>query len=164
MDKVDLIRDIVGHNRWANNLMVNWLRQHPSILFQTKVVSSFSSINKLLHHIMEAQKYYLSFLNQSKPLYSSEMDTDQIMDDLLVVDNQLLEWVDINLDNQIAQKVIELQRSHMLERYTVATLIQHVVIHSNYHRGQLIALRHQLHLKVPPKTDYYRYRIHIGRP
>ena len=164
MDEVDLIKDMVGHNRWSNSLMVNWLKQHPSILFQTKVVSSFSSINKLLHHIMEAQKYYLSFLNQSKPLYSSEMGTDQIMDDLLLLDNQLLEWVDSNLDNEKAQMVIELKRSHMVERYTVATLIQHVVVHSNYHRGQLIALRHQLHMKEPPKMDYYRYRIHMERP
>lgn len=158
MDALDLTKDKIAYNQWANSIMINWLKGHKTDLFEEKVISSFPTVNKLLHHMMEAEKYYFSLLRKSEETYVKDMATDDIFEELLRMDQELLGWIS-EQDASLMDKIISLKRSPFIEKYSIATIINHMVNHSTYHRGQLIALRHQLGFSEAPKVDYYRFFI-----
>ena len=158
MTVLDLIKEKVAYNQWANQKVIEWLQQQPTALYEKKVVSSFPNINKLMQHTMEAEKYYFSILRKREEQYEELMTTEKIFEELQTIDKDLLVWLSGQSSDAMAQ-TISLKRSPFVETYAVATLITHLVNHSTYHRGQLVALRHQLGMSDAPKVDYYRYFI-----
>jgi len=153
-----LIHDKILYNQWVNQSLTNWLKEQSDELYEKEVVSSFSSINKLMHHLMESQTYYLSILKGVEGKYEPYFPTDQLFTQLAETDIQLLEWFEQQPTERMEEE-ISLKRSAFVETYTYATLLTHVLNHNTYHRGQLVALRHQLGIPAPPRTDYYRYFI-----
>ena len=158
MNTIDFIREKAAYNQWANHRIIEWLQQQSEALYEIKVISSFPTINKLLLHIMETEKYYFSIILQKEESYPKEMRTDKIFDQLKKIDLSILHWLSLQEDVDI-NKTISLKRSPFVETYTIATIITHLINHSTYHRGQLVALRHQLGMSDAPKTDYYRFMI-----
>ena len=154
MDAYQLIEDKIRYNQWANQVIVEWLKEQPEHLLHERIESSFPSFNETLHHMMEAETYYFSILKGDVGEYFDELPTEQIFKKLLAVDLQLLVWF-LKQEPGIVSKVISLKRSPYEEQYNVATLISHMVNHGTYHRGQIIAAHRQLGLSMPPKTDYY---------
>ena len=159
MDAYDLITDKIKYNQWANEMLIQWLEEQPAELLLQEVQSSFPTINKLLHHIMDAETYYLSILQGNEEEYVDKLPTDKILTQLKDVDQRLLIWTLGQLPTAM-DKEISLKRSPIVETYTVATLLTHMINHTTYHRGQIVAMRHQLGMTVPPRTDYYRYFIY----
>lgn len=56
----------------------------------------------------------------------------------------------------LTQEDLNAPRSVGRNSYTLAELIQHILNHSTYHRGQVALLMRQLGYK-PPSTDYRRF-------
>jgi len=162
MDAFDLIKDKLAYNQWANQQVMEWLKEQPAAVYEKKVASSFPTINKLMHHLMEAEKYYFSILRQEEETYEKEMATDKIFEELLKIDQALLDW-GLAQNSGTMDQVISLKRSPFVETYSIATLLTHVVNHSTYHRGQLLALRRPLGLTEAPRVDYYRYFIALSQ-
>ncbi|MEO0896812.1 MAG: DinB family protein [Bacteroidota bacterium] len=158
MTALEIITEKVAANQWANRQVLEWLHQQEEDVWDKDVVSSFSTINKLMHHVMEASKYYLSILTGSSETYEKEMPSSKIEEELRIVDQKLVDWLSEQTVDDMARE-ISLKRSPFVERYTVATLITHMLNHNTYHRGQLVALRHQLGMSDAPKTDHYRFVI-----
>ena len=107
---------------------------------------------------MEAQKYYFSVLLEEKKDYEEEMNTEAVSEELLSVDSQMVNWISQQTPEKM-RKTIHLKRSPFLETYSTATVLTHMVNHSTYHRGQLLALRQQMGMSTAPKLDYYRFFI-----
>ena len=158
MDAYDLITQKIGYNQWANDAIIKWLKEQSTDLYKKEVASSFPNINKVLHHMMEAQTYYLSILKGTEGVYDEELSTARIFEQLLEVDQQLVIWFS-NQNVDLMDAEISFKRSPFVETYAVATLITHMLNHNTYHRGQIVAMRHQLGISPPPRTDYYRYFI-----
>ncbi|MEM9834013.1 MAG: DinB family protein [Bacteroidota bacterium] len=154
MSAYQLIEDKIRYNQWANQRILDWLKPKSSHLLLEPVQSSFTSLNKVIHHIMEAETYYLSILEGTEGRYYEELPTEEIFQKLLAVDQRLLSWY-IGQTSEVVDKIISLKRSPHEERYSVATLITHIVNHTTYHRGQIVGMRHQIGITEPPKTDYY---------
>ena len=106
----------------------------------------------------DAATYYLSILTGREASYQKELPIEEVFSQLLTADEQLLSWF-LQQEPRIVDREISLKRSPFVETYTVATLITHLINHSTYHRGQVVGIRHQLGIPVPPKMDYYRYFI-----
>lgn len=156
MTLLQLIQEKVAYNQWANQEVIKWLQNQPAETFQKPLQFSYANLNQLLHHMMEAQKYYFAIIRQKEENYEEEMETALIIKELTLIDQELNNWLALQSDSDLT-KTISLKRSPFTENYLVSALITHIVNHSTYHRGQLIALRHQLNLLNPPKTDYYRF-------
>ena len=154
MDAYQLIGEKLRYNQWANQALVGWLKEQPDHRMNEKVISGHPSLNKLLHHMMEAETYYLSILKGTDGEYFNQLPTEELFDKLLAVDLELLNWFQAQ-DPAICDKEIKLKRSPFEERYSHATILSHVINHNTFHRGQVIAARHQLGILKPPKTDYY---------
>lgn len=154
MKAYELIENNILYNQWANGAIIKWLKEQPDYLIYEQLNSDLPSLNKLLHHMMEAETYYLSILSGVKAEYFDELSTDQVFIKLLEADQQLIFWFQ-KQSIEIVDKVISLKRSPHIEKYNVGTIITHMVNHSTHHRGQIITARHQLGISKPPKTDYY---------
>ena len=154
MDAYQLLEEKIEYNQWANEAIVSWLKGQPGHLLHLPIQSSFQSMNKVLHHIMESETYYLSILTGREAEYPKELPNHEIFTRFLEVDRHLLNWFKVQapsfLDNEI-----KIKRSPYEECYTVATIISHVLNHSTFHRGQVVAARQELTLPPPPKTDFY---------
>ncbi|MEM6395240.1 MAG: DinB family protein [Bacteroidota bacterium] len=158
MTSYNLILQSLQYHRWANSSIAIWLKDQPKELLHLEVAASFPSIRKTLHHILEAEKYYLSILSKIEVDYPENQSLDDVWTELLETDEQLLTWFE-SQGEAVVEREIQLKRSQYLERYTVATLILHIINHTTYHRGQIVSMRHQLGLSKPPATDYYRYFV-----
>lgn len=158
MQLLAFIKEKTAYNQWANQQIINWLKQQASENFDRKVISSFDTINRLMHHLMETEKYYFAILRQEDEQYEQQMTTEKIFEELTEIDDRLIEWLSSKDEDEMS-KIITLKRSPFVENYSIATIITHLINHSTYHRGQLVALRHQLGMESAPKTDYYRFII-----
>ena len=156
MTAYQLIKDKLAFNQWANDKVINWLKEQDNSVYQQEVTSSFASINKLTQHILSAQKYYLSILEGKERNYPKDMTMEEIFQELSLIDQQLLDWISTQEEESMGS-IVSIKRSPIEEKYTVATIITHLINHSTYHRGQLLALRQQLNLTKAPKLNYYWY-------
>jgi len=152
----NLITTNAAFNLWANKLIIEWLKEQEATVLEKEVLSSFPTIKKLIHHIMEAEKYYLSIVKDYQEEYQNKIRIEDLFEETIRVSTELLRWSKSQNESSFYTE-ITLNRSSIEEKYTIAELITHTVNHSTYHRGQLIALRSQLHLTPAPKIDFYRY-------
>jgi len=151
-----MLEDLASYNWWSNQKIADWLLLHDEEVYRSEVASSFRTIHGLLYHLMETEKYYLSLIQAKKVDYDESLTTEEVIREWLLQGKTLVDWLHIQGEGRL-KRVITLNRSPVRERYAVATLITHLVNHSTYHRGQLLALRAQLDLAAAPKIDYYRY-------
>ncbi|MEL6194549.1 MAG: DinB family protein [Bacteroidota bacterium] len=158
MDAYDLIKEKISYNQWANKALIGWLKDQSEEVYEKEISSSFPSLNKVFHHLLDAQLYYFSILTKAEGTYEKDLSTKVIFDQLLEVDGLLVDWIQSRSAEWMDEE-ISLKRSPFVETYSVATLITHLLNHSTYHRGQIVAMRYQLGIDAPPRTDYYRYII-----
>ena len=147
---------------WANNKLFGHLKQLPQEVYHAEVQSVFPSVSAVLEHLYVREEMWLGIL--------SGESTDQVM--LLV--NRLTEEVKGIGVSEMEERYANLAdrfRDFMtgiddLDKLTTIThprygsmsapisgLIQHVVNHGTYHRGNVTAiLRQQGHSGVA--TDY----------
>ena len=158
MTAYQIIEEKIRYNQWANKAISKWLQEQKAELMYRTVLSGFPSLNKMLHHLMEAEVYYFSLLAGVEARYYKNLSTEEILVQLSEVNEQLFQWY-FQEKPEVVSSIVSIKRSPFEERYTVASLITHLVNHSTYHRGQLVAMRHQLGISTSPKTDYYRMFI-----
>ena len=158
MTAYQLIEEKIRYNQWANEKITDWLGSQGSELMYKMILSGFPSLNKALHHLMETEVYYFSLIKGVEANYYEILSTEEIFRQLSEVNRELVHWYS-QREPEVVGKIISIKRSPIEERYTVASLITHLVNHSTYHRGQIVAMRHQLGITTPPKTDYYRMFI-----
>lgn len=135
-------------------------------------------MNKLLKYNYLANQRFIAFLRQhpfedGQLLFSHVLNAQQIWNDRIVGNTiaakpwQIIEpemWDSVNTVNYSKSMdiIVGIDLSKQI-RYTnnqktqlsnsIQEIMQHVVTHSSYHRGQIAAKAAQLGLK-PPATDY----------
>ncbi len=136
-----------------NLLRYNYLANQKYIDFL--VQQSFSEGEKLLSHILNAQHIWNARITDSLSIYDAWQLHEQA------------QWADINkqnFDQSLKLTVgVSLEEGHTYKEYTgekytnnVVEILNHVVLHSGYHRGQIAAKANELDL-APPTTDFIKY-------
>ncbi|MCW9708330.1 DinB family protein [Fodinibius salsisoli] len=152
------------YHQWANNRFFEHLKQLPAGLYTQEVESVFSSIAEVISHIYRVDGMWLSVMSGD-----SFEETMQVIKKLETQsDGKGLELMQ-RLNEALAQRYatffkqqdpdeiisVEHPRYGALET-SVANLVQHVVNHGTYHRGNITAmLRQQGEAGIP--TDYVFY-------
>lgn len=164
---LELVQDSANYNAWANNRLVEWLRTKPASLLEETVPSSFSSLKETLLHIWDVQRFWLANIQQVPPPPTFRFGYDGTLEDILngIVENsnELAAYL-----SQLSSESVQSDRHFLAptkwpewEAFERAAyqLLQHTVVHSAYHRGQIITIGHQLNLKDAPMTDYMYYLL-----
>ena len=152
-------RKLFAYDTWANGLVLESVEAVPSGDLRRDLSTSHRSIFGTLVHIVGAEEVWLARWHGEK---GALPDPDTIPS--LAALNDRWEavrrgrdaYVDSLNDDALHQEMEIVTLTHGTFRHTPWQMIQHVVNHSSYHRGQIVTLFRQLGLE-PPATDLIRF-------
>lgn len=155
----DLI-DLITYDYWANTRLVDTASEINPQNFTKKIISSFPSVQETFLHIIWAEELWLmrwqgrSFVTELDPREYQTLETIKIKLDALHKD-QILYFRNLNSDDKDL-RVSYLNFTDERWEYRLEQMVQHLILHSAYHRGQLATLFRQLSVN-PPNTDYLMF-------
>ncbi|ASP25696.1 MULTISPECIES: DinB family protein [Bacillus] len=154
------ILKLYHYHRWANEQVIQHLKTLPAVSLQQKLKSVFPTVNAVLVHIYRADYIWLHVLyGETFEQIVSQFDQFEKLDgDFEAIEHRMTE-----LDKEFSEFLKEMENpegpisiSHPrlgTLQTTYADVIRHVVNHGTYHRGNIIAMLHQMGYKGVP-TDY----------
>lgn len=153
----ELTTRFVRYNLWANERLTSWLLTiDPNVLYE-ETGSSFGTIDRTLQHILAAQNYWYDVIVQGQinefNLPAKENAVDNVIADLVVSSQQLVSSLSALNEQQLTESIRVSDSTQRRYEY-----ILHVVNHSSYHRGQVVAMCRGLGVTGEiPVTDYDAY-------
>lgn len=155
------ITNIVEYNLWVTEQLVSWLKKYPEELLQKEHASSFSSIAKTLKHISDTQLYWSSMIRGTEtPAFdymATEVDVQKEMENLVTEANNLADYVKMNYEAMTQTHLIE--SPWFTSNFEKYEYLQHLIIHTTYHRGQIVTIVHNVGLKDAPMLDYNFWNV-----
>lgn len=154
MSLVKAIADYSQYHHWANEQLTKWLKQLNRRLLYLNTPSSFNSIDLTLQHMTHAQNFWLAVINCADFTTLDETivldNADKVMGTLLAGSQQMVDTFTTYTEEELLQEV---PTTDMVKpRYQ---LMQHVINHSSYHRGQIVTMSRCLGIVINiPVTDY----------
>lgn len=156
-----LISNSVDYNVWVSEQLINWLKNYSEDLLHRKCPSSFSSIAKTLKHISDTQLYWSSMIRgTATPEFdyiATEVNIGDEMNNLLNEAKLLAIYVKESNDAMNEKLLIESEWfSCNFEKYEY---LQHLIIHTTYHRGQIVTIAHNVGVTQAPMLDYNFWNV-----
>lgn|SRR5579875_62102 len=150
---------------WANRKMFNRLNELPKDVYVKEIQSVFPSIAEVLVHMYVADNVWLGVIRgdsfeeiSAAAGRSTEEVKGKCIEEIEKAYSELAEKYKTyleekeNLDESISPEHPKFGRLNT----RISELIQHVVNHGTYHRGNITAMLRQLGYAGPP-TDYILY-------
>lgn len=153
-----------NYNQWANGRFFEHLKTLPDEIYNKKIESVFSSISEVFAHIYQVDRMWLSVMSgdsfeQTMEIIErgKERSAGKNLHEIQLLFDEVSEQYTAFFNNQDLDEVISIEHPRYGALDTpVSELVQHVVNHGTYHRGNITAmLRQQGHAGVP--TDYIFY-------
>jgi uncharacterized damage-inducible protein DinB len=157
-----LAKNIAEYNLWVNQQYVNWLSSKSEEILHQEVPSSYSSIIKTLNHIWGTDEYWYGVIAESTDIENryglDHFVTQEIFDGILRRSKLIIEAVSsISEEDWMKNiKVLSPWFHSDLPRYEY---LQHMAIHSAYHRGQIVTIGRNIGITDAPMTDYNYYNV-----
>ena len=156
----DELRSLFGFNAWANHRVLTACAALTPAQFTQPAPSSFPTIRDTLHHIMGVEWLYIERLAGRFPkelLPGEKFDTLASIAGRWEAIKKGLEHYVRDSDFGDPERIIEYHNMQGKPfRYPLRVLLQHVVNHSTYHRGQVATQLREIGAK-PLSTDLLRY-------
>lgn len=161
----EILTDNARYNHWAHQTLVEWLRTKPVELLEKEVPSSFSSLRLTLMHIWDVEQgWHGRLVGQPTKSYTWEGfdgTLEDILQDIVRQSEKLVNYIEGLTDEELEEGCyfnIMYVGEHTLPRREI---IQHSLVHSAYHRGQLITIGRNLGFTDAPMTDYMFYLLRV---
>lgn len=155
------VRTLYAYNSWANHRVLDACAPLSAAQIAQNVVSSFSSVRDTLLHIMLAEWLWLERWQGRSPSFPSSEgfpDLASIRSRWQTIDGDLDAFVQ-KLSAADLERVVEYKNTKgNAFSNPMRQMLQHVVNHGTYHRGQITTLLRQLGA-TPVATDliaFYR--------
>ncbi|SMO45915.1 DinB family protein [Fodinibius sediminis] len=153
------------YHHWANNRLLKHLHHLPGEVYSKQVNSVFATVAEVITHIYRTDGMWLSVMT-GDPLEETMVLIKQHEQEVEGQDLGGMETLYTAMSNKYesffrSQEDLDVILSIEHPKYgklecSIAELVQHVVNHGTYHRGNITAmLRQQGHPGVP--TDYVFY-------
>ncbi len=159
------IRLLQAFSAWATNRVFTALESLPLEQYHRDMKTSHGSIHGTLVHLVGAEKIWLArWENRKEPfLTSAEVPTREELFALWErVGFAAAQFLGTMSDARLQQTfVMRTVRGDQFE-HTFQQALQHVVDHSTYHRGQVIAMMRQLGVE-PPSTGLIQFYRETGK-
>lgn len=147
---------LYAYNRWANGRLLAVAATLRHELLIRDLGASYASVWGTLGHILWAEWLWLGRWLEppctgSNPLECSELGALRMR--WAEIERQQLEFLRRLTAAELDRRISYENPPGTRWTYTLRQMLQHVVNHSTYHRGQVAAMLRQLGA-VPPPTDY----------
>jgi uncharacterized damage-inducible protein DinB len=156
-------RNLINFHYWARNRMLDAVELLPEEQFTKEIGGSFGSVRNTVVHTYSAEYIWLSRWTGDSP--AGMLPPDNFLDAASVRSA----WTDLEAKlrgffeaqgEQGIQRVIRYRTLAGVESSSVLwQMLQHVVNHASYHRGQVTTMLRQLGAAPPKGTDlitFYR--------
>lgn len=145
---LDMVRDLVGHQGYANAALLQAIGQHPPAASDTEIL-------RLLHHILIANRFWmltiqgLPFVHEDEARAAASFDA--LVDRYRTTQEQETEWLATATESALARVLVD----PLIPggRCTVVEAFLQVCLHSQGHRSQCATLLRR-HGGVPPAADF----------
>jgi len=160
------IRQLFEYNSWANRRLIEACSKVSNEDFTRDLGSSFPSLRATLVHILGGEWLWLErFHGRSHtalPAASEFADLPAVRRRAEEIDGDLRDYVASLTDQDIARDLPHKNTAGQPFSQPLWQLLQHLVNHGSYHRGQVTTMLRQLGAPSVP-TDlvrFYRERAH----
>lgn len=158
MSLQNLVSNYVSFNYWANERIVQWLQPLDEAILYQPVVSSFTSIDYTLQHILQAQNFWLQFIvgnNVSNFNWAvREGEVKSILSELVQSSLEIKNKFSAFTSDELLTP-LELNMTWAKNQLSRYEYMMHVINHSTFHRGQIITMARGLDITEDvPNTDY----------
>jgi uncharacterized damage-inducible protein DinB len=151
------IRLLYGYNRWANALVLDAASALAPEQFTKDLASSHRSVRDTLAHVLAAEWIWLMRWKGSSPKALLDPAAFPDMASLKArwaeFEREQAEFVEAVSDESLGEVIAYVNTRGEEWRYPLWQMMQHVVNHSTYHRGQAATLLRQLGA-APVTTDF----------
>jgi len=160
---IEEIRELYSFNAWANQRVFDTCAALSQEQFTQHVLSSYPSVRETLVHIIAGEWIWLElWLGRSHAAAERQSYAGKLTDMARVHAG----WAEVEKERQqFLSTLTPANLEHVVEyrnlqgnrfAYSLRRMLQHVVNHSTYHRGQVTTLLRQLGAATCA-TDYLRY-------
>jgi len=162
------VRRLFDYNAWANHRMLEGCDALNAEQFLEPLGCSFGSVRNTAAHIMDVEWLYLERWQgrapSSFPNAVNYSDLSHIRDRWKLIERDTALYLK-NISQDDLARIIEFRNTRgILYRHPLWELMQHLVNHSTYHRGQVTTLLRQLGA-TPESSDLIAfYRERSGQP
>jgi uncharacterized damage-inducible protein DinB len=153
------ITQLVAFNRWANQCFFDALSQLPSEQYRQDMRSSHGGIHGTLAHLISAERGWLNRWQGKSDTGTAAIGQMHSVAELKAVWEGVCEEMEQflgSMDEQKLQAPLATTARSGNHLATYAQMIQHVMDHSTYHRGQIVTMLRQLGV-TPPSTGMLRF-------
>lgn len=153
----ELLLSYAQYNLWANQRVCDFLAQVEEEKMNREIVSSFTSLRKTIFHVYGAQELWLKRLGGESPsvfpAYESK-SSSETMQALIETSQQIIAYVESRSEEQLMEMLD--YKNVAGQRFTncIRDIIQHVVNHGTFHRGQIITMLRQVGYTKLFDSDY----------
>jgi uncharacterized damage-inducible protein DinB len=153
----DAIRTLYAYNRWATGCLLDAARRVTPADLTRDLRTSHGSLRGTLVHTLWSEWIWLQrWLGESPQRVFAEEefpDVDAIAARWGEVHRGQQDFVAALTDERLATRLAYHNVQGRGCEYPLAHMMQHVVNHSSYHRGQIVTLLRQVG-HTPPATDF----------
>ena len=157
---LESIRELYGYNRWANARSLEAAAAVSTEDFTREVGGSFASLRGTLAHMYGAEWIWLQrwkgISPRQLPFSLESPDVALIRSRWQAVENERQVFLDALDPARLAEVLSYVNLQGQTFAYPLRRMLQHVVNHGTYHRGQITTLLRQLGA-VPLATDLLLY-------
>jgi uncharacterized damage-inducible protein DinB len=158
------VQTLCDYNRWANRRIIDACRALTPEQFTRDLRSSFPSVRDTMVHIMLAEWIWLERCHGTSP------SKFQPGSDFPTLDAVVAHWDSIDLRGYAAslsgndlERIVHFRRLDASANAEVLWhILQHVVNHGTYHRGQITTMLRQLAAKGVSTDLFAFYREHAA--
>lgn len=144
------------YNRWANARVLDAAGRLTQEQFTRDMPGSFRSVRSTLAHILSAEWVWLERWKGTSPpalLDPADFpDLEALEARWAGVEREQRDFVEAATEEALGKVVAYVNTKGETWRYPLSQMMQHVVNHSSYHRGQVTTLLRQLGAE-PAATD-----------
>ncbi len=159
MNKHDMDR-LYKYNRWANATMMKCVSPLSTEELTRKIGGSFPSVRDTLAHMIAADWIWLRRWKGVSPkafIDAAEFpDFAAIKEKWKEIETEQTDFINEQTDESLHQVLKYVNTKGQAFQYPLIDVMQHLVNHSSYHRGQVTNFLRQLGAQ-PASTDYLFY-------
>lgn len=154
----ELLQQLSAYNIWANDLLLESIKNLPVELHEKEVPSSFNSLLKTILHMWNAETVWWQRMKLQEritgPMEDFKGDIFDAIEGLKHQDRQWNEWIK-NAQEHHLQHVFQYQNFNREQfKQPIYQMLIHIFNHGTYHRGQLVTILRQLGIEKIPQTDF----------
>jgi len=158
----DLLIRYTNYNHWANKKACEFLKVNLNEeQLNKEIISSFPSVQKTLIHVWDAQSIWLQRLAGASlisiPGKSFSGTFDDLINGILETSQELIDFVETSNESFLRTPLTYKNIAGDEFKNTVSDIIQHVMNHGTFHRGQLVTMLRQFGFTWLFVTDYIAF-------